>query len=71
MDGYTGGYDEENEPKRRESRRLGRGCVFFSIIRVFIILIYFYNYYSNSDRLSGDYHEENGPKQREARHLGH
>ena len=44
---------------------------FFIIIRVFIILIYFYKYYSNSDRLTGDYNEENGPKRREARRLGH
>ena len=36
-DGYTGGYDEENEPKRRESRRLGRGCVFFLL---FVFLLY-------------------------------
>ena len=44
---------------------------FIIIIRVFIILIYFYNYYSNPDRLTGDYDEENGPKRREARRLGH
>ena len=47
------------------------GAFFFIIIRVFIILIYFYNYYSNPDRLTGDYDEENGPKRREARRLGH
>ena len=68
------GYDEENKPKRRETRRLGNWYVFFFLTVFFFYAnhIYkFYRYYGVTEGLAGGYDGENGPKRRETRCLGH
>ena len=69
-EGLREGGDEENGPKRRESRRLGHSVSF----RFFLILNNIYSTYgyikgTEGFREGGD--EENGPKLRESRRLGH
>ena len=68
------GYDEENKPKRRVSRRLGNQYVFFFLIVFFLYAnhIYkFHRYYGVTEGLAGGYDGEIGPKRRVSRHLGH
>ena len=73
-EGLREGGDEENGPKRHDSRRLGHS-VSFLFFRVFFLIlnnIYStYGYIKGTEGLREGGDEENGPKQRESRHLGH
>ena len=68
------GYDEENKPKRRVSRRLGklvRAFFFYSCFFYSNHIYEFHRYYGVMEGLAGGYDGEIGPKRRETRRLGH
>ena len=61
------GGDDENGPKRRETRRLGFRWVFFCFLTYVLLYVQFINYEINNEEGGVD---ENGPKRRILRRLG-